>query len=242
MIQSSPTVYTVLKYHENGGISFLSISALGRIREAMDLLLEDNKIEWQGSLRATYDKYFHPDVLDLTSKEMFDMLSNGDIFDAFQMSSLVARNAMRKIKPETFDEVAITNTIIRLQTDGEQPIDKFVRYKKDIQEWYNDMNKYGLSKEEIHLMEKHLLPRTGICDTQEILMNIIIDPEIADGGLGFANKFRKSVGKKDQKKIANACSEFYKVMKDNGQSEKFAQYIIEEQFALQFNYAFSLPL
>ena len=207
----------------------------------MDLLLEDNKIEWQGSLRATYDKYFHPDVLDLTSKEMFDMLSNGDIFDAFQMSSLVARNAMRKIEPETFDEVAITNTIIRLQTDGEQPIDKFVRYKKDIQEWYNDMNKYGLSKEEIHLMEKHLLPRTGITDTQEILMNIIIDPEIANGGLGFANKFRKSVGKKDQKKIANACSEFYEVMKDNGQSEKFAQYIIEEQFALQFNYAFSLP-
>lgn len=220
---------------------FLSISALGRIREAMDLLLEDGKIEYKGSLRKTYDAYFHPDVLDLTSKEMFDMLSNGDIFDAFQMSSLVARNAMRKIEPETFDEVAITNTIIRLQTDGEQPIDKFVRYKKDIQEWYNDMNKYGLSKEEIHLMEKHLLPRTGICDTQEILMNIIIDPEIADGGLGFANKFRKSVGKKDQKKIANACSEFYKVMKDNGQSEKFAQYIIEEQFALQFNYAFSLP-
>ena len=207
----------------------------------MDLLLEDGKIEYKGSLRKTYDAYFHPDVLDLTSKEMFDMLSNGDIFDAFQMSSLVARNAMRKIEPETFDEVAITNTIIRLQTDGEQPIDKFVRYKKDIQEWYNDMNKYGLSKEEIHLMEKHLLPRTGICDTQEILMNIIIDPEIADGGLGFANKFRKSVGKKDQKKIANACSEFYKVMKDNGQSEKFAQYIIEEQFALQFNYAFSLP-
>ena len=221
---------------------FLSISALGRIREAMDLLLEDGKIEYKGSLRKTYDAYFHPDVLDLTSKEMFDMLSNGDIFDAFQMSSLVARNAMRKIKPETFDEVAITNTIIRLQTDGEQPVDKFVRYKKDIQEWYQDMNKYGLSKEEIRLMEKHLLPRTGITDTQEILMNIIIDPEIADGGLGFANKFRKSVGKKDQKKIANACSEFYKVMKDNGQSEKFAQYIIEEQFALQFNYAFSLPL
>ncbi|WNM54303.1 hypothetical protein CoNPh17_CDS0107 [Staphylococcus phage S-CoN_Ph17] len=29
----------------------ISISALGRIREAMELLLEDGKIEWQGSLK-----------------------------------------------------------------------------------------------------------------------------------------------------------------------------------------------
>ena len=220
---------------------FLSISALGRIREAMDLLLEDGKIKWQGSLRETYNKYFHPDVLDLTSNGMFDMLSKGDIFDAFQMSSLVARNAMRKIKPNTFDEVAITNTIIRLQTEGEQPIDKFVRYKQNINEWYQDMDKYGLTKHEQELMEKHLLPRTGICDTQEILMNIIIDPKIANGGLTFANKFRKSVGKKDEKKIENASKEFMQVMKNNNQREEFARYILEEQFALQFNYAFSLP-
>lgn len=220
---------------------FLSISALGRIREAMDLLLEDGKIEWQGNLRKTFNKYFHPDVLDLKSKDMFKMLSKGEIFDAFQMSSLVARNAMRKIKPNTFDEVAITNTIIRLQTEGEQPIDKFVRYKQDINEWYQDMDKYGLTKHEQELMEKHLLPRTGICDTQEILMNIIIDPNIADGGLTFANKFRKSVGKKDEKKIENASQEFMKIMKENGQREEFARYILEEQFALQFSYAFSLP-
>ena len=119
-------------------LDFLSISALGRIREAMELLLEDGKIEWQGTLKKTYDKYFHPDVLDLTSKEMFDMLSEGEVFDAFQMSSLVARNAMRKIKPNTFNEIEITNTLIRLQTDGEQPVDRFVRYKNDIQEWYRD--------------------------------------------------------------------------------------------------------
>ncbi|MGO1470851.1 MAG: hypothetical protein ACTHW2_12580, partial [Tissierella sp.] len=128
-----------------------------------------------------------------------------------------------------------------MQTDGESPTDKFVRYKKDIKEWYNDMNKYGLSEDEISLMEKHLSSRTGICDTQELLMGIIIDPEIANGGLNFANRFRKSVGKKDEKKIEKACKEFYETMEKNGRSEKFAQYIIEEQFALQFSYAFSLP-
>lgn len=229
------------EYAGNLKMDFLSISALDSIAEAIDLLLKDGKIEWQGSIRSTYDKYFHPDVLDMTSHEMFDMLADGDIFDAFQMSSLVAVNAMKKIRPESFDELTVTNTIIRLQTDGESPTDKFVRYKKDIKEWYNDMNKYGLSEDEISLMEKHLSSRTGICDTQELLMGIIIDPEIANGGLNFANRFRKSVGKKDEKKIEKACKEFYETMEKNGQSEKFSQYIIEEQFALQFSYAFSLP-
>ena len=172
---------------------------------------------------------------------MYDMLEQGEIFDAFQMSSLVARNAMRKIKPRTFNEIAITNTIIRLQTEGEQPIDKFVRYKNNIQEWYQDMNKYGLTKHEQSLMERHLLERTGICDTQEIAMQIIIDEDIANGGLEFANRFRKSIGKKDDKKIRKAVDEFYQYMQENGHRKEFAEYIVEEQFSLQFNYAFSLP-
>src|SRR5699024_5113347 len=159
-------------------LDFLSISALGRIREVFDLLIKDGKIEWKGSLRKTYDAYLHPDVIDLESPGMYDMLEQGEIFDAFQMSSLVARNAMRKIKPRTFNEIAITNTMIRLQTEGEQPIDKFVRYKNNIQEWYQDMNKYGLTKHEQSLMERHLLERTGIADTQEIIMGIIIDEDI----------------------------------------------------------------
>lgn len=172
---------------------------------------------------------------------MYDMLEKGEIFDAFQMSSLVARNAMRKIKPRTFNEIAITNTIIRLQTDGEQPIDKFVRYKNNIQEWYQDMNKYGLTKHEQSLMERHLLERIGICDAQEILMNIIIDEDIADGGLEFANRFRKAIGKKNQKSIDEAEQEFYQYMEKNGHRREFAEYILDEQFSLSYKYAFSLP-
>ncbi|WNM54304.1 DNA polymerase [Staphylococcus phage S-CoN_Ph17] len=74
---------------------------------------------------------------------MFNMLSEGEIFDAFQMSSLVAEN-YEKIRPETFNELEVTNTsFIRLQVDGgkEQPVDKFVRYKNNINEWYKDMEK-----------------------------------------------------------------------------------------------------
>ena len=222
-------------------LDFLSISALGRIREAIDLLLSDGKIEWQGNLRKTYEKYFHPDVLDMNSKEMFDMLSDGDIFDAFQMSSLVARNAMRKIRPETFTEIEITNTLIRLQTDGEQPVDKFVRYKKDINEWYKDMNEYGLNSDEIALMERHLLDRTGILDTQEGIMEIVMDKEIGNSNLAFANKYRKAIAKKNEKAIEECEDVFRKNIVDNGHQLEFANYIINEQIGLSRKYSFSKP-
>ena len=230
------------EYCGNLKLDFLSISALGRIREAMELLLEDGKIEWQGTLKATYDKYFHPDVLDLESKEMFNLLADGEITDAFQMSSLVARNAMRKIRPETFTEIEITNTIIRLQTDGEQPIDKFVRYKRDIKEWYQDMKKYGLNTVEMGLMEKHLLDRTGILDTQEGIMEIVMDKEIGNSNLAFANKYRKAIAKKNPKLIEECEDIFRKNIVDNGHQLAFANYIIDEQIGLSKHYSFSKPL
>ena len=222
-------------------LDYLSISALGRIREAIDLLLEDGKIEWQGTLKATYDKYFHPDVLDIDSEEMFKLLADGEITDAFQMSSLVARNAMRKIRPETFNEVEITNTLIRLQTDGEQPVDKFVRYKKDINEWYRDMKQYGLNLQEINLMEKHLLERTGICDTQESIMILIMDKDIGNSNLAFANKYRKAIAKKDEKAIEKCEDIFRKNIVNNGHQPEFAEYIINEQIGLSRKYSFSRP-
>lgn len=230
------------EYCGNLKLDFLSISALGRIREAMDLLLEDGKIEWQGTLKATYDKYFHPDVLDLESSGMFELLADGEITDAFQMSSLVARNAMRKIRPETFTEIEITNTIIRLQTDGEQPVDKFVRYKKDIREWYQDMKKYGLNTVEMGLMEKHLLDRTGILDTQEGIMEIVMDKEIGNSNLAFANKYRKAIAKKNPKLIEECEDIFRKNIVDNGHQLAFANYIIDEQIGLSKHYSFSKPL
>lgn len=222
-------------------LDFLSISALGRIREAMDLLLADGKIEWQGDLKSTYDKYLHPDVLDLESKEMYSLLADGEIIDAFQMSSLVAMNAMKKIRPETFNEIEITNTLIRLQTDGEQPVDKFVRYKNNIDEWYKDMKEYGLNPSEITLMENHLLERTGICDTQEGIMLLVMDKKIGNSNLAFANKYRKAIAKKNEKAIEECETIFTQNIIDNGHSKEFADYIINEQIGLSRKYSFSRP-
>ena len=222
-------------------LDFLSISGLTRIRKCMDLLLEDGKIEWQGSLRETYNKYFHPDVLDMDTPEMYEMLINGDVFDAFQMDSPQGRSSIMKIKPKNFDEIAAANSLMRLTAEGEQPIDKYVRYKEDLSEWYRVMKDYGLNEKEMNTIKKHLDARYGICDTQELLMAMLIDEDIANASMAYANKFRKVVAIKIQDDILAEKDTFYKMMEDNGQRKKFADYVWHECFELTFGYAFSIP-
>ena len=53
-------------------MDFLTIQALDKIRTCMNLLIDAGYMKWQGSLRATYNKYLHPDVLDYDTKEMWD--------------------------------------------------------------------------------------------------------------------------------------------------------------------------
>ena len=77
-------------YTERAGyikFDFLSLDAIDRLQSAFDLLLRDKKIEWQGSLKETYDKYFSPNKLDFASPKMYDMLFNGDVINAFEFSS-----------------------------------------------------------------------------------------------------------------------------------------------------------
>ena len=57
---------------------------------------------------------------------------------------------------------------------GEQPLDKYVRFKNDISLWYQEMKEYGLNEDEITVLEPHLLHLYGIADTQETVMEISI--------------------------------------------------------------------
>lgn len=74
-----------------GGLKFdfLSISALGRVRSALDLLLKDGKVEWQGSLKSTYDKYLHPDNINMNDKAIYDLIYAKEVPSVFQFSTSV---------------------------------------------------------------------------------------------------------------------------------------------------------
>jgi DNA polymerase-3 subunit alpha len=206
-------------------LDFLSINALDRIRAAMELLIKYKKIEDQGSLRKTYEKYFHPDVLDLDSPEMYDLLFQGHVLNAFQFETAVGQQALNKIKPRNFTELCAGNSLMRLSSDGEQPLDKFVRFKKDISLWYDEMNEYGLNDHEVKVVEKHLKDRYGICDTQEGLMELSMDKNISNFTLTQANKFRKSVAKQNQVLIEEQRQIFYKQGLEGGARQNFLDYV-----------------
>ena len=63
----------------------LTVQALDKIRACLNLLLEDGRIEWQGSLRETYNKYIHPDVINYEDKNMWEALYRGEIPSCFQL-------------------------------------------------------------------------------------------------------------------------------------------------------------
>lgn len=65
---------------------FLTVSALDRIHQALNYMLEDGTIKWQGNLKSTYNKYLSPEVLDYDSEEMWRMASDGEIRSLFQLT------------------------------------------------------------------------------------------------------------------------------------------------------------
>ena len=207
----------------------------------MDLLLKEGKIEWQGSLKKTYLKYFHPDVLEMEDPKMFKLLFDGEIISAFQFETPTGRQTLEKVNAQNFDELAAANSLMRLTNDGEQLVDRFVRYKKDNNEWEKDMDEYNLSKEERLVLHKFLDSRYGVCETQESLMLLSMSENISCFDLKEANILRKSVAKKDPKKQAEVKEMFFAKGRENGTREEMLNYVWNECVVPQLGYSFSSP-
>ena len=106
-------------------MDFLTISSLDIIRHCMELLIEAGHMQWQGTLRDTYNKYLHPDVLDYETKEMWDWIAENKVMDLFQFDTQVGLQAAKRIQPHSLSRILATaNSIMRLMVkDDEQPID-----------------------------------------------------------------------------------------------------------------------
>lgn len=179
-----------------GNVKFdlLTVECLDKIRATLDMLLEHGEIEWQGSLRATFNKYLHPQNINFNEPKLYEMLGSGEVMDLFQFSTEVGHLAATKVKPKNLLETAAANSLMRLMSEGEeQPIDTFIKYKNDISLWYEEMKSYGLNDEEIKVMEEHLLKLNGVADTQESVMLLSMDKRIAGFDVKWANKLRKAI-------------------------------------------------
>lgn len=229
-----------------GGLKYdyLTINNLDAMHQCMDLLVEYGYIDWQGSLLKTYNKYFHPDVLDYSSEKMWKMAENHEIVNLFQFMTDVGAQAVKKIKPRSLTELGVANAVMRLmsgESGREQPLDKYVKYKNNIQEWYDVMNKYHLTTEEKDIIKKYLEHASGMSTMQEDVMNLSMDKNISNYSMKEANVLRKLIAKKKVALHKQAEENFYKKGLENGTSQNMLDYVWKECVKPQLQYSFSLP-
>ncbi|MGL6184736.1 MAG: PHP domain-containing protein [Clostridium chrysemydis] len=221
---------------------FLNTKTASMIQKTLEMLVEYNKIEWQGSLRKTYDKYLHPDVIDRDSEDLWRQLSDGLLISAFQYDSPVGEQAIKSIKPKNFIEAMNGNNLMRLMAEEgkDQPMDIYVRNKLNINEWYKEMEEFGLSEKDIEIVEKHLKQDYGVCSTQERMMLMSMDKNISNFNVVESNILRKGVAKKIGDKFEEAHKLFYEKGLNCGTSKTLLDYIWDVQIAMQKGYGFSV--
>ena len=181
---------------------FLVTEVQDKLVQAIEFLQEYGEIEKDLTLREVYNKYFHPNVLPIDDDEIWKNIQQVKVLDLFQFDSTDGSQAAKKIKPRSMLEMADANGLMRLMTgDGEQPIDKYVRFKNNINLWYDEMRRYQLEDAEIEALKPHFLKSHGVPPSQEQLMTMLMDPAICGFSLKDANAARKIVGKKQMDKI-----------------------------------------
>lgn len=183
---------------------FLLTSVQDIIIQTIKLLQNDGVWDKNLSIREIYNKYLHPEVLPLDDKKIWNALAKGSVINCFQFDSAVGSQAAKKIKPKNPTEMADANGLMRLMTSekgAETPLDKYVRFKNNIQLWYKEMDKAGLTKEEQKTLEPYFLSSYGVPPSQEQLMKMLMDENICHFTLKEANAARKVVGKKQMNKI-----------------------------------------
>lgn len=169
-----------------------------KIAETIRLLQEHGEINKNLTLREVYEKYLSPEVLDFEDKAVWDAINKGNILDLFQFDSQIGSQGIKKVHPDTLNDLSNTNGVIRLMAEEgkEPPLDKFVRYKNNINLWYDEMEKTGLTQNEMKIMEKYMLKSHGIAISQECIMWSLQDKDICGFSLKEANKARKIISKK----------------------------------------------
>lgn len=217
---------------------FLVTEVQDKLVQAIQLLQEDGEIEKELSLREVYNKYFHPNVLPLADQRIWDALGKVSVINTFQFDSQVGAQVAKKLKPQNVLEMADANGLMRLMgEDGEErPMDKYYRFKQNIQLWYDEMTKFGLTADEQKTLEPYFKSSYGVPPSQEQLMRMLMDDKICHFTLGEANAARKIVGKKQMNKIP----ELHAKVLAQAASEKLGQYVWKCGVGPQMGYSFSV--
>ena len=192
------TQFDLHRLEKNGLIKWdlLAIDALQKIHVCLDLLLENGYIEWQGSLKATYEKYCGVYNIERDNPKIWEMINNHEVMSFFQMEKQTGYQAIAIGHPTSLVDLSALNSVMRLmapEPGAETPLERFGRYKQDITLWYKEMTDYGLTQHEQDVVRKYAEKSYGLLPNQEDFMMAVQDPEIGGFDLLWADRLRKSI-------------------------------------------------
>ena len=197
------TICTQFDLHDDEEVSLikydaLSVEAMDKIHNCLDLLCDYGYIDRKESLKDTYESVIGIYNLERENPKMWEMVWNHEIQALFQMEKQSGIQGIATLKPTSVDDLAILNSTIRLMAQekgGEMPTDKLARFKTDKNAWNEELRAWGLTEKEKEILEPVLGMSYGLCIAQEQFMELVQLPELGGFSLTWADKLRKSIAK-----------------------------------------------
>ena len=233
------TQYDLHRAERAGDVKFdfLVTDICDKLAVTLNLLKDNGYFQGLNSLREIYNKYLHPQVIDIKNPRLWEALENGEVQDVFQFNTAIGIQTAQAIKPHNPAEMTSANALMRLVAPegDERPFDRYVRFKNDISLWYKEMDDFGLTKEEQKILEPYYKRDYGVPSSQEQLMIMVMDPKITHFTLAESNQCRKVKAKKKVKEIPIIQEKFL----SQCPSKKLGEYAWKTMMKPQMSYSFS---
>ncbi|MCP4727909.1 MAG: DNA polymerase III subunit alpha, partial [bacterium] len=190
----------------------------------MDILGLRNLTVISDAVKMIKDKGVELDIetIPLDNKKTYALFARGDTIGVFQFESSGMRDYLRKLKPESIEDLTAMNALYRPGPLGNNMVDDFI------------LRKHGEVKVEyIHpLLEPVLKETYGVIVYQEQVMRIAGD--LAGFSLGEADLLRRAMGKKKFEIMEQNAKEFTDGAAKKGIDGKIAKEIFDNitKFAL----------
>ncbi len=198
-----PATQFNMKWVEQAGLvkfDFLGLKTLSVLRKAEELVRQRGP-----SLDIAR--------LPLDDVKSYQLMSRGDTVGVFQLESTGMRDALRKLKPDRFEDII---AMVALYRPG--PMDNIPTYVN---------RKHGQETvTELHAMLTPILSETyGVIIYQEQVMQIA---QVLSGfSLGEADLLRRAMGKKNKEEMAQQRSRFVDGALSNGVDKDQARFIFD---------------